>query len=192
MDDVVAGAVRVVGIADVGEVRRWFEVLCAEPVGDDWDAFRDGLRERAVGESVDEYAVERFVEYVTYAGDPGWVVARVQEYGDSLTDLYLELARASEREWADFLAECGPVWSGREEDWAQFRDWFLHEAGARGVAERAEGFVVEAEGSADKAEVFRRHGVDVAADPEAFPEVRLGDSGEWVEYLDRQLRAHGY
>jgi hypothetical protein len=106
--------------------------------------------------------------------------------------------------WNAFLAENGARWNGEEASWEQFRTWFLYEADQRGLAEPAGGFIAYVESQSDKAAVFAQYGVQLTtataqadnqqatADVSSFPELKHGDSGEWVEYLDTMLTSNGF
>lgn len=110
--------------------------------------------------------------------------------------------------WNAFLRENGRLWNGEEAAWDQFRTWFVYQAGQQGLADPANGFLAYVEGQPDKAAAFAAYGVTIAApaettgdassdasqapDTSAFPEMRLGDSGEWVDYLDAMLTSRGF
>lgn len=110
-----------------------------------------------------------------------------------------------ESAWQAFLAEHGVRWDGAGASWEQFKRWFLYEAERRTLTVPANGFVTYVEGQADKASVFALYGISIttaSADPagepqansdvSAFPEVKEGDSGEWVQYLDAMLTSQGF
>lgn len=107
-----------------------------------------------------------------------------------------------ESAWNTFLREHGTRWDGTDTSWDQFKTWFLYMAEQHGLTTPAMGFVTYAEGQSDKVAVFAEYGVTInraagtdgqqVLDLQSFPEVKPGDSGEWVEYLDAMLTSHGY
>lgn len=125
--------------------------------------------------------------------------------GENAADAYDESA------WNAFLSEHGVRWDGTDASWEQFKAWFLYEAEQRAVKAPGTGFITYAEGQSDKVAVFAQYGVTInrpagsegkqapagsegqqAPDAQSFPEVKPGDSGEWVEYLDAMLTSQGF
>lgn len=104
-----------------------------------------------------------------------------------------------ENAWAAALHELGARWDRTEESWQQFREWFLYECAARGLGAPAQEFADYAE-SRDKAATFAEYGVPspeapaVAEEPAVseYPELGVGDSGDWVAYAERLLTQAGY
>lgn len=101
--------------------------------------------------------------------------------------------------WTAALHELGVRWDRTEESWQQFREWFLYECAARGLGGPAQEFVGYAE-SRDKATTFAEYGVPAPEAPvreeepsvSEYPELGVGDSGDWVAYAERMLTQAGY
>lgn len=98
-----------------------------------------------------------------------------------------------ENAWTAALHELGARWDRTEESWRQFRDWFRYECAARGLGAPAQEFVDYAE-SRDKAATFAEYGVPSPEEPAVseYPELGVGDSGDWVAYAERMLTKAGY
>lgn len=114
--------------------------------------------------------------------------------------------------WQSFLSQNGPYWNGEDTAWDQFRTWFLYQADQQQLTEPAAGFIAYVEGQQDKRSAFAQYGIQIATstvdpsdtgsnsdgaaqqtpDVSTFPEIRPGDSGEWVDYLDTMLRSNGF
>jgi hypothetical protein len=115
-----------------------------------------------------------------------------------------EPVEESEADWQAFLAANGPMWNGEESSWTQFSEWFAYQATESGVGQLAAAFLAYVRPLPDKVATFAEYGVVIArpgqaveTEPEpvsvsAYPTVKEGDSGEWVEYLDTMLRTNGY
>lgn len=116
-----------------------------------------------------------------------------------------------ESAWHSFLAEHGAYWNGDDAAWEQFTTWFHYQAEQNNLATPAREFVAYAESQQDKVAVFATYGITIRkperaatestqdnaaaepnTDPNSFPEVKHGDSGEWVEYLDAMLTRNGF
>jgi hypothetical protein len=131
-------------------------------------------------------------------------VGRMVEVADELPVFYRQLVEGEsgndagydESAWHAFLTENGVRWDGTDASWDQFTAWFLYEAEQQGLRAPAAGFVGYVAGQSDKVAAFAEYGVTVAASEnqaaQDFPEVKRGDSGEWVEYLDTMLTRHGF
>jgi hypothetical protein len=210
MDAAVAAAITAVPFAEAGQARQWFDVVCRTRdqcgASADWDRFAAELAERAEAEGIGREIVEQFTEYLSN-NDPAPVetIGRMRGLGDDLPRLYHELADGyDEAAWQAFLAENGPRWDGDERTWDQFRQWFHYEAGQHGLAVPAGQFIGHVEGQPDKVAVFAQYGVVISAagaavadrspapDVSSYPELKDGDEGEWVEYLDAMLTSQGF
>jgi hypothetical protein len=183
--------------------QTYYDAVAAGTEGD-WAAFTAGLTERAETAGVSPETVAAFVdELETNNSNPMNAIATMCAVDDRRVDGVPEVDAHA---WNGFLAECGPRWDGQESSWAQFREWFLYEAAQRGVADPAGEFIRYAESHGDKVAVFAQYGIAVArggdgaeapveapvAEPAGFPVVQLGDSGEWVQYLDDMLTSKGF
>lgn len=127
-------------------------------------------------------------------------------------------AEADPRAWLAALHELGAHWDRDETNWPVFREWFRFETERRGLGAEGQAFVEYAE-AGDKVAVFEQYQVpnpaqvaepEIVAEPEPadelgaapepepapavdeFPEVREGDSGDWVAYADELLTRAGY
>ena len=130
--------------------------------------------------------------------------------GDSASGPDTTSTGYDEDAWQAFLTANGPRWNGEDTAWQQFRDWFAYEAGQQGLADPANGFLAFVEGRQDRIAAFAAYGVtiespanagkgagdqqsqDSAMDVSTYPEMKLGDSGDWVDYLDAMLTSNGF
>lgn len=139
------------------------------------------------------------------AGDSG-------DAGDAGGQGTAEQPQAEDPEkWATFLATNGPTWNGTEAAWEQFKTWFLYQAGEDKVAGLARQFIDYVSAQPDKIAVFEQYGVRIARPAEAqsaqpaqqaeqqaapdvaqFPDLAVGASGEFVDYLDKLLASKGF
>jgi hypothetical protein len=136
---------------------------------------------------------QAFVEYVESQSDKRVVFA---EYGVDATPTGYD-----DTVWNAFLAEHGACWNGEDAAWEAFRTWFLYHAEQQKLGDPASGFITYAENQHDKRAVFAQYGISVpgvSAEPPStavnlstYPEVRQGDSGEWVHYLNELLTLNG-
>lgn len=114
--------------------------------------------------------------------------------------------------WQSFLGQNGPYWNGDDTAWDQFRTWFVYQADQQQLTDPANGFISYVESQQDKASAFAQYGIQITTstmnpsdagsnsadaaqrtpDTSTFPEMKLGDSGEWVDYLDSMLRSNGF
>jgi hypothetical protein len=106
--------------------------------------------------------------------------------------------------WQTFLMEQGARWDGTEPSWDQFKVWFLYQAEQQGMTVPATGFVTYAETQHDKVAVFAQYQVPInpaaaeTGDKETpvnvavFPDTKMGDSVEWVKYLEAMLTHNGF
>jgi hypothetical protein len=183
----------------------------------DWSQFSATLAEGAMSAGIDSHLVEQFIEQMN-ANDvsPVETIGRMAELATELPAFYRRLTAGTppgaeagseqdngsydEFAWHACLSEHASRWDGTEASWGQFKAWFLYEAEQRGVRVPATGFITYAEGQSDKATIFAEYGVGIATqkedqhapDVQAFPDVKHGDSGEWVEYLETMLTRHGF
>jgi hypothetical protein len=116
-----------------------------------------------------------------------------------------------ESAWNAFLAEHGAYWNGDDSAWDQFTTWFHYQAEQNNLAKPARDFIGYVESQTDKVAVFAAYGISIPKsgtgagetaqdgaaaheepDLSQFPEVKHGDSGEWVDYLDAMLTRHGF
>lgn len=117
-----------------------------------------------------------------------------------------------EAAWYQFLAENGARWNGDESAWQQFKEWFLYQAGAASLTEPATGFISYVESQSDKVAAFAQYGIQITAtaaavnagagqgasaaaqapDVSSYPELNVGDTGDWVHYLDQMLTSNGF
>ncbi|GAB3450567.1 hypothetical protein [Actinophytocola sediminis] len=214
MDAAVTAAISAVHLDDDATAQRWFEHVCAthhaEPA--DWSAFRARLADEAPGAGVDSRLVERFVEYLsTNDSAPMDTIGRMAELATELPAHHRQLTAEAEpgetggydeAAWHRFLPEHAARWDGTDASWDQFHAWFAYEAEQQGLAAPANGFLTYVVGTADKVAAFAEYGVTIATggaaqdgqspDVRSYPEVRHGDSGEWVDYLDGMLARHGF
>ena len=216
MDATVEAAISAVHIDDEFAQQRWFEFLRAtveQNQGGDWARLSSALTEGAISAGIDNHIVETFVERMN-TNDPApadtinaiglMSTVDVQETYRQLTAAPTDMpAPADESAWHVFLAERGKYWDGTDGAWEQFRTWFVYEAEQNAVGTYATAFIEYAESQSDKAAVFRDYGVPIAAaaeqnttqdkqDVSTYPEMKDGDSGEWVEYLDQMLTSRGF
>lgn len=110
--------------------------------------------------------------------------------------------------WQSFLSQNGPYWNGDDTAWEQFRSWFRYQADQQQLTDPAAGFLSYVESQQDKTSAFAQYGIQImnssdtgstgagaaqqTPDTSTFPETKLGDSGEWVDYLDTMLRSNGF
>jgi hypothetical protein len=205
MDAALDSAITAVHLGDDDTARRWFELVrttydqLAAAGRPEWSEFTSALTENADSSGVDRQTVEQFVEHMS-ANDsaPVDTVERMTQLGTELPAHHAELTATQEDDtaaWQAFLPEHGARWDGQEASWDQFRTWFLYEAGQQGAEQSATAFITYAESQPDKVAVFAEYGVTIASETaaeDAFPEVKPGDSGEWVDYLDTMLTRHGF
>ncbi|MGW5052585.1 hypothetical protein [Actinokineospora sp. NPDC004072] len=212
MDATVESAISAVHLDDEYAQERWFEFLrtTAEQHQDgDWGQLSSALAEGAMAAGIDNHVVETFVEHMNnYDPAPAETMQAIAflstvDLQESYRQLTATPAVGDESAWYAFLAERGPYWDGTDAAWEPFKTWFLYEAEQNAVETYATTFIEYAESQGDKAAVFREYGVPIAVageqqttedkqDVSTFPEMKPGDSGEWVEYLDRMLTSRGF
>ncbi|MCA1656044.1 MAG: hypothetical protein LC635_06370 [Pseudonocardiaceae bacterium] len=213
MDAAITGAITAVHLDDESAVQRWFEVICAthdemtEAGETEWDRFAEALAEGADAAGVGRAVAEEFCQHVRRTeSDPLDTIRRLREFGTDLPAWYRQLTTPDaaaagsggyeEAGWNAFLAANGPRWNGTDDSWTQFREWFAYEAAQQGFGEPANAFLTYAESEGDKAAVFAQYGIQVSgrneADPGAYPALKEGDTGEWVDYLDAMLTSKGF
>ncbi|GLZ41608.1 hypothetical protein [Actinokineospora sp. NBRC 105648] len=217
MEAALSSAITAVHHDDAAAAERWFELVrathdqLAAAGRPEWSEFSTALAENAGSAGVDGQTVEQFVEHMAANDvDPAGTVEQMARLGTDLPAYHAELTAAAvepaaaddSAAWAAFLPEHGPRWDGQDASWEQFAAWFRYEADQHGAGTSAAGFIAYAEGQPDKVAVFAQYGVPIAAQPaqdaaaavdvSSFPEVRPGDSGEWVDYLDTLLTSHGF
>lgn len=204
-------AVVAASIATTGERRIWFALLQQTyentDVASGWDTFAGELATAAPDAGVAESVVDEFLQAMADESNPleavaelyaaevdeleSTYVANLDPDGERVDDSYDEAA------WAAALNELGARWDRTEESWDQFRVWFLYEATQRELKTPATSFVDYAE-SRDKAATFDEYGVPnpsaatTSEQENQFPEIQVGDSGDWVAYAERLLAEAGY
>lgn len=216
MDAAMTGAITAAPLADGAEQQRWFDLVCEtydRLAGQlEWSGFTEALREGAGAASIAADTVDRFVQYLD-ANDPAPIdtIGRLREVGQDLPAYYQQLAADTtaetpaegydEASWYAFLQENGARWDGTDAAWDQFVPWFCYEAEQQGLASPATAFVEYAASQPDKVAVFAQYGIQIPAgetaeespqDVSDFPDLREGDTGEWVDYLDAMLRSKGF
>ncbi|MFL6141884.1 MAG: hypothetical protein ACJ72N_08470 [Labedaea sp.] len=222
MDTTVSQAICVVSLDDTAVepwfelICATYQQLSESDKGD-WQCFASALNEGAPSAGVDRPLVAQFVERMA-ANDlaPLETVGQMAMLSGELSAHYREHATTAaaapeasaeaydESGWQPFLMEHGVRWDGTEPSWEQFKVWFLYEAEQQGMMVPATGFVTYAESEHDKAAVFAQYQVPINCaaaetgdketpiDIDAFPDTKIGDSGEWVNYLDTMLTHHGF
>jgi len=150
----------------------------------EWAEFKEWFLYFAEQQQVREYA-ELMLERV--ANDPGGFTA-------GFTGLGIETAAAAAPEpevaagWGDRTAtryteltsgKGWAGWTGEDEEWDLFTQWFLYYAAEDGDHDDAAAFVAAVEGSGDKRAAFAEHGITLtprAAEPEPEPKEAVADS----------------
>ncbi|BCB88719.1 hypothetical protein Psuf_060320 [Phytohabitans suffuscus] len=148
----------------------WFRAVCDafDSSGGDWDSFKHALTEHASANSIPGEAVEAFTTVMeNEISDRAGVLAQLAESRNEIAQEYTATAaRYAEHSgdeevaaWDDETAAQWYVylttsnewagWSGREEEWDEFRTWFLRYADAQGVLAQATRFLDNVEQRAE-------------------------------------------
>lgn len=207
-------AVTAVDLADPADQYVWFTTLVttiqAAPAAG-LDDFATAFTDAAASAGVRSDAVAELLLVLEQDSNATDTLAELAATGvDTLMSIYSGLLEAGEpavhdeAAWTAALHELGARWDRTEGNWVQFRDWFLYECAARGMAKPASEFVAYAE-SRDKAATFAEYQVPLpvgaeaqeqkeeqAAEVSEYPELGVGDSGDWVAYAERMLAQAGY
>lgn len=194
MDENLIVLLTAVPLSDQGSARQWFQLLCdtySEGPPGSWDDYVSALEERASSAGFDPAVARGFGDYVAgVAVDPLDRISELTQYGDTLPDWYFASAGQPATEdaltddegaWQAFLAENGPLWTGTEDAYPGWRDWFAYTAAERGLTEPANAFLAWLDVQEDKLAAFATYGVTIGGTAAEEPVV---DPEEAMEMLD--------
>ncbi|MGB3439829.1 MAG: hypothetical protein WBA97_13865 [Actinophytocola sp.] len=110
------------------------------------------------------------------------VVTEVAEVTGTETDT----GAYDEGAWHRFVAEYGPQWTGDDESWAQFREWFLYYATESGVVAPATALVehLDTQSAEQRIATFAEYGVQITARAGETPAADLEEK-DVVTLLDQ-------
>lgn len=204
MDELDTAVVAVSPQVPLDRAEEWFLMLCDlyDESEQDVDRFRAGLPERASERSFTSEAVEQFVYVLdNEINDPSGVLAQMAAERDELPRRYEALVNAAETssetassdeawddaraaEWYAYLTTGNQWagWSGRNEDWDEFRTWFLNYADTAGVLAQATQFLDDIESRSEgKRTALTAMGVVL---PDETSSLDWGDeTAAWYQHL---------
>jgi hypothetical protein len=202
----------------------WFATIAEliDEAGTDWPGIRDALMTRCVDVGFPPGAVESLSGSLDEASDARSVLATLAERRAELAELFHSLVAVDgdpsepRGRWDPTLAydwyyaltvgKDWGGWSGADEDWTEFRNYFLYVAETDNVLSEATAFLDEIEASPDRRAALEAIGVSFEAPVEqadldwgeqsAAWYVHLvgdngwtGDEAEWEAFRDRFLQA---
>lgn len=211
MDDLETAVVSVSYYVPEDRAEEWFQTLTEliDEVGASWSSVTDTLVERT-GTFPSEAAESFMTTMDSEVSDPDAVLALMAEQRDQLSRIYSELIashgaaessdeveewdEAAAAQWYEYLTtgQQWQGWSGREEEWDDFRSGFLYYADSAGVLPQATKLMDSIENSsAGKAGALTAIGVNL---PEE--QASQADWGEqtaaWYQYLTAESQVAGW
>lgn len=183
MAELETAIVAVGEFVDVSQAEEWFDVVCNAyaSADEDWATFRTQLTEGAAQAGFQSSAAETFIQVMENSVQDTWGVLRdMSERRPELPNRYAELLEellagaegaggnaepwdpATAAQWYEYLTTGSGWggWSGAEDEWSQFRDWFLQYAEPNGVTPQATRFLNDIEAhSGGKIAAFTEFGI---------------------------------